>query len=189
MDQPLGCTPGEYLYSTYASNAPTAVFEGLEGKSFDQIALEDLTVPFGLTTLRTENLAGSLDRATLYKTNNDEYGGDDTTNKWGGGGFVSSSRDLTRFGMGILDGTILTEDQREEMWDPIGSYAMGWDVGTSDDGSRVVGKAGGQPGSNAYLRIYPDDGIVISVLSNRQKGGHSARLLSREIGEKMLAEL
>ena len=71
--------------------------------------------------------------------------------------------------MGILDGTILSEDQREEMWDPIGSYAMGWDVGSADSGQRVVGKAGGQPGANAYLRIYPDDGIVISVLSNRQR--------------------
>ncbi len=64
------------------------------------------------------------------------------------------------------------------MWDPIGSYAMGWDVGSADSGERVVGKAGGQPGSNAYLRIYPDDGIVISVLSNRQRGGHSASALS-----------
>ena len=107
-DQPLGCTPGQYLYSTYAYNAPAGVFEGLEGTSFDQIALGELTVPFGLTTLRTENLAGSLDRATLYETDNDEYDGDDTSNKWGGGGFVSSPRDLTRFGMGILDGTILT---------------------------------------------------------------------------------
>ena len=189
MDEPLVCTPGEYEYSTFAYNAPAAVFEGLEGTSFDQIALGELTIPFGLTTLRTENLAGSLDRATLYETDNDEYAGDKTQNKWGGGGFVSSPRDLTRFGMGILDGTILSEDQREEMWTPIGGYGMGWDVGSADGGQRVVGKAGGQPGANAYLRIYPDDGIVISVLSNRQKGGHSARLLSREIGERMLAEL
>jgi CubicO group peptidase (beta-lactamase class C family) len=190
MDEPLVCTPGEYEYSTFASNAPAAVFEGVEGKSFDEIALDELTVPFGLTTLRTENLAGSLpDRATLYETDNDEYAGDDTSNKWGGGGFVSSPRDLTRFGARILDGTILTEDQREEMWTPIGSYAIGWDVGSADSGERMVGKAGGQPGAKAYLRIYPDDGIVISVLSNRQGGGHSASALSESIGELMLDEL
>ena len=50
----------------------------------------------------------------------------------------------------------------------------------------MVGKAGGQPGAKAYLRIYPDDGIVISVLSNRQGGGHSASALSESIGELML---
>jgi CubicO group peptidase (beta-lactamase class C family) len=187
MDQPLVCTPGQYEYSTFAYNAPAAVFEGLEGKSADRIALDELTLPFGLTTLRTENLAGSLpDRATLYETDNDEYAGDNITNKFYGGGFVSSPRDLTRFGMGLLDGTILSEDQREEMWTAIGSYAMGWDVGAAEGGQRVVGKAGGQPGANAYLRIYPDDGIVISVLTNRWKGGHSASRLSREIGELML---
>ena len=159
--------------------------EGLEGKSADRIALDELTTPFGLTTLRTENLAGPLaDRMTLYTTSNAEYAGDDTSNKWYGGGFVSSARDLTRFGMGILDGTILTETSARRCGRR--SAAMRT-AGTSAGRRRParVGKAGGQPGSNAYLRIYPDDGIVISVLSNRQGGGHSARLLSRAIGEVM----
>lgn len=190
MDQELACTPGEYKYSTFASNVSAAIYEKLEGESADRIALDELTLPFGLTTLRTENLAGSLkDRATLYESDNDVYDGDDTSNKWYGGGFVSSARDLTRFGIGLLDGTILSEDQRQEMWTPIDSYAYGWDVGSADSGELVVGKPGGQPGANAYLRIYPDDDIVISVLTNRWKGGHSARLLSREIGELMLDEL
>ena len=189
-DEDLACTPGSYKYSTFAYNAPAAVFEKFEGKSADLVARDALTLPFGLTTLRTENLAGSLkDRATLYESDNDPYAGDDTTNKWYGGGFVSNARDLTRFGVGLLDGTILSEDQAEDMWTPIGGYALGWDVGTADSGERVVGKSGGQPGANAYLRIYPDDDIVISVLTNRWKGGHSARLLSREIGELMLDEL
>ncbi len=187
MDQPLSCTPGDYLYSTHAYTVFAAILESLEGKSADRIAFDELTVPFGLTTLRTENLAGALpDRATLYTTSNEEYDGDVTDNKWYGGGFVSSARDLNRFGAGILDGTILTAAQRTTMWTPIGSYAYGWDVGTADHGQRVVGKAGGQPGANSYFRIYPDDGIVISVLSNRQHGGHSASKLSRAIGELML---
>ena len=191
MDQDLVCTPGQYKYSTHAYTVFAAVLEQLEGKSADRIALDELTVPFGLTTLRTENLAGSLpDRATLYETDNDPYDPDILDNKWYGGGFVSSARDLTRFGAGILDGTILSEDQREAMWTPpAGSYAYGWDVGSADSGELVVGKAGGQPGAKAYLRIYPDDDIVISVLSNRWKGGHSASALSRKIGELMLDEL
>jgi CubicO group peptidase (beta-lactamase class C family) len=190
MDEPLACTPGQSKYSTFARNADAAVYEGLEGKSADQIAFDELTLPFGLTTLRTENLAGSLpDRATLYETDNSEYAGDDLSNKWYGGGFVSSARDLTRFGVGILDGAILTEDQREEMWTPIGGYAYGWDVDTADSGERSVGKSGGQPGAKAYLQIYPDDDIVISVLSNRWKGDHSAGQLAQAIGELMLDEL
>ena len=190
MDQPLVCTPGQSKYSTFARNADAAVYEALEGKSADQIALDELTAPFGLTTLRTENLAGSLpDRATLYNTDNSEYAGDDTSNKWYGGGFVSSARDLTRFGVGILDGTILSEDQRDDMWTPIGGYAYGWDVDTADSGERSVHKSGGQPGAKSFLQIYPDDDIVISVLSNRWNGGHSAGRLAQAIGELMLDEL
>jgi CubicO group peptidase (beta-lactamase class C family) len=87
----------------------------------------------------------------------------------------------------ILDGTLLTPAQRTTLWSPIGSYAYGWDVSSGPAGQRLVGKAGGQPGAKSYLRVYPDDGIVVAVLSNRWKGGHSAAGLSKKIGEAMLA--
>ena len=190
MAQQLGCTPGQYLYSTHAYTVFGAVLEVLEGKPVSQIVLDEITNRFGLTTLRPEPLAGSLeDRVQLYNTDNSEYAGDNMSNKTLGGGLVSSAADLTRFGIGILDGTILSAAQRTTMWTPIGSYAYGWDVSSADSGERVVGKAGGQPGAKSYLRIYPDDGIVISVLSNRWKGGHSASTLSKQIGEQMLDQL
>ena len=188
MDQRLGCTPGSYLYSTHAYTVLGAVLEKVAGKSIDQIVLDEITNPFGLETLRPETQAGGLDdRVQLYRTNGDEYDGDDTSNKTLGGGLVSTARDLVRFGNGILDGTILTAAQRTTLWTPIGGYAYGWDVGTADHaGERVVGKSGGQPGAKSYLRVYPDDGIVIAVLSNRWKGGHSASALSKRIGELVL---
>jgi CubicO group peptidase (beta-lactamase class C family) len=189
MDQALGCTPGSWLYSTHAYTVLGAVLEKVAGKPVEQIVFDEITKRFGLDTLRPESLAGSLsDRVQLYKTNGDEYDGDDTSNKTLGGGLVSSARDLVRFGDRILDGTILTAAQRTTLWTPIGSYAYGWDVGSADGGQRVVGKSGGQPGAKSYLRIYPDDGIVISVLSNRWKGGHSASGLSRRIGELILTK-
>src|SRR5215208_2688564 len=187
MDQKLGCTPGSYLYSTHAYTVFGAVPEKVVGKPVEQIVFDEITKRFGLDTLRPESLAGSLpDRVQLYETDGDEYDGDDTSNKTLGGGLVSSARDLVRFGDGILDGTILTAAQRTTLWTPIGSYAYGWDVGSAAGGQRVVGKSGGQPGAKSYLRVYPDDGIVISVLSNRWKGGHSASGLSRKIGELIL---
>ena len=190
MAQSLGCTPGSYLYSTHGYTVFSAVLELLEGKTIDRIVLDELTNRFGLTTLRPETTAGSLDdRVQLYNTDNSEYAGDNESNKTLGGGLVASASDLTRFGVEVLDGTILSAAQRTTMWTPIGSYGYGWDVGTADSGERVVGKAGGQPGANTHLRIYPDDGIVISVLTNRWKGGHSAPTLSRQIGELMLNEL
>ena len=190
MDQRLGCRPGSYLYSTHAYTVLGAVLEKLENRSISEIVLSEITNRFGLTTLRPENLAGSLEnRVQLYETDNDEYAGDNMTNKTLGGGLVSSAIDLVRFGNGILNGSILTAAQRTTLWTPIGSYAYGWNIGTADEGGqRVVGKSGRQPGAKSYLRIYPDDGIVISVLANRWGGGHSASALSKRIGELMLAK-
>ena len=92
MDQELVCTPGTQKYSTHGYGAAGAAFEAFEDKPIDQIVRDELTLPFGLTTLRPESLAGSLaDRVQLYETDNDEYAGDDTSNKTLGGGLVSSA--------------------------------------------------------------------------------------------------
>jgi hypothetical protein len=53
-------------------------------------------------------------------------------------------------------------------------------------GRRVVAKQGGQPGANTYLRIYPDDDVVVVVLTNRWHGGHSSHQLSADIGDLVL---
>ena len=193
MDEPLVCTPGEYRYSTHAYDVLGAVFEKLEGRPIGDIVRGEITGPSGAATLRPE-IAGEpvKDQATLYDSDtNDAFDPDNLSSKVLGGGLQSTAPDLVRLGLSILDGKIVDATSRELMWTPpAGNYAYGWDVGEADDGvTRVVGKAGGQPGSNAYLRIYPDDDIVIAVLSNRWKGGHSSRLLSRAIGEQMLAEL
>jgi CubicO group peptidase (beta-lactamase class C family) len=188
MGDSLGCTPGSYLYSTHAYEVDGAIYERYEGKPINRIVLDELTTKFGLTTLRPETLAASLpDRVQLYDTDNSEYAGDNMSNKTLGGGLVSTAPDLVSFADKILDGTLLTPAQRTTLWSPIGSYAYGWDVSTGPGGERLVGKAGGQPGANSYLRVYPDDGIVVAVLSNRWKGGHSAADLSKKIGEAMLA--
>ena len=190
MADDLGCTPGSYLYSTHAYEVPGAIFEKFEGKPINRIVLDELTTKFGLNTLRPETLAAGLaDRVQLYNTDNSEYAGDNMSNKTLGGGLVSTAPDLVSFANKILDGTILNAAQRTTLWSPIGSYAYGWDVSTGPGGERLVGKAGGQPGAKSYLRVYPDDGIVVAVLSNRWKGGHSAAGLSKKIGEAMLAGL
>ncbi|HVM05627.1 MAG TPA: serine hydrolase [Acidimicrobiales bacterium] len=193
MDEPLGCTPGQYLYSTHAYDVLGAVFEKLEGKPIGDIVREQITAASGADSLRPE-IAGSpvKDQATLYDSDtNEAFDPDNLSSKVLGGGLQSTAPDLVRLGLSVLDGRIVDDTAREDMWTPpAGSYAYGWDVGTADDKTtRVVGKAGGQPGAKSYLRIYPDDDIVIAVLSNRWKGGHSASGLSKAIGEKMLAEL
>jgi CubicO group peptidase (beta-lactamase class C family) len=187
MNQPLDCTPGTQKYSTHGYEGAGAVIESFEDKPINEVVRDELTLPFGLTTLRPESLAGSLpERVQLYKTDNTEYGGDDTSNKTLGGGLVSSAADLVKFANGILGGTLLSAAQRTTLFTGVGGYGYGWDVGTGPGGVRLVGKAGAQPGAKSYLRVYPDDGVVVAVLTNRKGGGHDPVGLSKRIGEAML---
>ncbi|MGH9152273.1 MAG: serine hydrolase, partial [Acidimicrobiales bacterium] len=193
MDEPLACTPGQYLYSTHAYDVLGAVFERLEGRPIGDIVREHVSAVAGASTLAPE-VAGQpvKDQSVLYTSDtNEAFDPDNLSSKVLGGGLQSTAPDLVRLGLSILAGDVVSDAAREEMWTPpAGAYAYGWNVGTADDGTtRVVGKSGGQPGAKSYLRIYPDDGIVIAVLSNRWKGGHSASVLSKQIGEKILAEL
>lgn len=139
MDQAHDCVPGTQKYRPHGYEGAGAAFEAFEGKPIKRIVRDEITTPFGLTTLRPESLAGSLpDRVQLYATNNDEYAGDDTSNKTLGGGLVS-----------------LNAGQRTTLWTGSGGYGYGWDVGTGPGGVRLVGEAGAQPGVKSYLRVYP----------------------------------
>ncbi len=189
MDADLVCTPGSYQYSTAAYSVACAVFEQLEGKAADDIIADRLSGPLNLPTLRADD-PNVFDYTKLYTSaTNEEWDPDDLSWKWCGGGMQASANDMAEFGLQLLDGSILTADERDDLWDPIGSYAYGWDVGAADTGELTVGKAGGQPGAQSYWRVYPDDDITVVVLSNRWKGGHSGSGLSRAIGQLMLDEL
>ncbi|MDG4765772.1 serine hydrolase [Solwaraspora sp. WMMD406] len=70
-------------------------------------------------------------------------------------------------------------------------YAYGWLINT-EDGHLRVGKNGGATGSTAYLQMYPDDGIVVAVLTNRADGvsdSNRAEALGSGIGSLVLDTL
>jgi CubicO group peptidase (beta-lactamase class C family) len=123
-------------------------------------------------------------RSTLYNTENEEVEADDLSWKRLGGGFESSAYDLVRFGVKVNNGAILNPASLNTLWtapDGLRAYAYGWDIGTD-----VVGKLGAQNGARAYLRIYPDEDLVIAVLTNRKNGGHDPRIFCVEIANIIL---
>jgi CubicO group peptidase (beta-lactamase class C family) len=190
-DEPLVYTPGAgYKYSTHAYTFLGASLEGAAGQPISDIVDDELTTPYSLNTLRVEDRSiPNAKRATLYSTSNEEVTADDLSWKVLGGGLEASAYDLARFGIKLLNQTILTQDSLDEMWTPpdgFSSYALGWSTG-SESGTPVVAKDGAQNGARSYLRMYPEKGVVIVVLTNRKNGDHSPVTLGREIGKLMLA--
>jgi CubicO group peptidase (beta-lactamase class C family) len=185
-DVPLEFAPGtDYLYSTHAYTFLGAAIEGATSQSIETVYEQQLRAPFNLNTLMPEDRTVPHPfRATLYNTANQEVQADDISWKRLGGGFEASAYDLARLGVLIDNGTILEPDSITKLWtkaDNLANYGYGWDIGTN-----VVGKAGAQSGARAYLRVYPDDDLVIAVLTNRKNGGHDPRLLCIDIANVIL---
>jgi CubicO group peptidase (beta-lactamase class C family) len=187
---PLVGNPGsQYFYSTHAYTFLGASLEGAVGDPLGTIFRNTLRTPYHLNTLNLEDRSvPNKFRATLYNTQNNEVSADDLSWKVLGGGLESSAYDLGRFGVKLTNGTILTQDSRDLLWTPpdnLSNYALGWNTGTHL-GSSVVAKSGAQNGARSYIRIYPEEDIVIVVLTNRKGGGHSPSALAKAIGAEIL---
>ena len=88
-------------------------------------------------------------------------------------GRVSLDRgDVARFGAALLRPGLLSAGARREMFTPVsltdgtpGIYALGFQS-LREDGRRLLLQPGGGPGIAGWLAIYPDDDVVVAILSN-----------------------
>jgi serine beta-lactamase-like protein LACTB, mitochondrial len=177
--------PGSgYAYSTYGWTVVSAVTDAADpSRDWLRILHDEVLDPLGLVSMQPEwqdsvipRLASYylLDRGAGTITNAPEV---DNSNKWAGGGLVSTAADVVRFALGVAGGAILSDRARAEMWrtqTPAGesSYGLGWGV-ADIDGRRVVSHSGGSMGATAMLVLLPDDGIAVAVLGNTGGVGHA----------------
>lgn len=192
-------TPGAgCIYSTHGHTILGAALEGATGKTIANIVEDELASPFGLSTLQVEDRDdGDANRSTLYDEDNDEVGADNISWKVLGGGLESSPYDLVRFGMKMLNGSVIDDDSLNELqqvpaptnctdpnWGSHNNYALGLQAGTHK-GTPVMWKGGNQRGANTNMRLYPEKDIVIVVLANRNEN-HSTGSLATDIGALLL---
>ncbi|GAA4443609.1 serine hydrolase [Phytohabitans houttuyneae] len=166
------CTQGaSELYSTHGYTVLGAGLEGATGVPVKDLVWQEISYPFGMTTLRQEDPDDTgVRRAKIYKgAANTEVAPDQISWKTLGGGLESNVRDMARFGDAMISGEIVTDT--DHIWDGTANgwdYAYGWGVG-SKNGHRYASKSGGQLGSDAHLLVFPDDGISIAVMINREE--------------------
>ena len=183
-----GCAYGDYNYSTHGYTLLGAALEAAGGDDVKDLVRTKLTNPFGLGTLGPQNFSPAVHRMSIYNSTGSKI--DTYNNDWKvlGGGIDSSAADLARFGAKLIGGQILDAADRTTMFTPPNgdsSYAYGWSTGT-EAGTQVVAKDGAFSGNRAYLRMYPEKGIVVAVMMNSRDGGASATGLGRAIGSMVL---
>ena len=97
------------------------------------------------------------------------------------GGFLSTPTELVRFGYAMLNRELLDSTTVDLFWTPqrlkSGApipYGYGWgieNVRLGDDeaaSTPMIGHGGSGPGGQGYLAIFPEEDMVVAVMTNSQ---------------------
>ena len=174
LDPLVGHPREKYFYSTHGFTVLAAAIEKVTGKSIASHALSRFG-SWGLMSLKPE-MPGIPwpTRVPIYDEDNDKTDRDNLSWKYAGGGYEASVRDLCKLSDKLMKGQIINSTMLNQMWTSKTTkagqstgYGYGWSVG-NESGRKVRSHSGSQRGSNSYWKVYPDDGVTVVVLTNRQ---------------------
>lgn len=180
---PLTFEPGtEYSYSTYGWNLVSAAMQGAAGEPFLQFMRDRVLEPLDLDETIAEFTDSIIPgRARFYRNDggrviNAPYV--DNSNKWAGGGYLSTARDMARYGASYLTLEILDPSTVELLWTPVvpseeeSRYGLGWNRAVVD-GVDTAWHTGGAMGGTTVLIVQPERGLAVAILTNVQGAGQT----------------
>ncbi len=176
---PLLFKPGtDFAYTSLGFNLAGSAIEKAAGQTFGTYMSQAVFRPLGMTSTSLSE-AGA---AAFYETAAGRYKPAfkvDNSIRWPSGGFVSTPSDLVKLGSAMLDERLLSNKTRQLLvtvpqagrTESGKSYAYGWrhsdwtihDGRVSLDSYHHNGTA---VGSTSVLVIFPDKGIVLSIMMN-----------------------
>jgi len=179
QDDPLVSPPGvKFVYSSYGFNLVSAVIESASGENFLAYMQEHVFTPLGLVhTTPDQNSKIVEERSRFYELPKDGSVENapyvDNSYKWAGGGFLSTTEDLVRFGTAMLEPGILNSQSLRTMLTSQKTisgeetgYGIGWGVQKTVSGKLIYEHSGGSVGGTSQLIVYPNSHIVMAVIGN-----------------------
>ncbi len=177
-DDTLLFRPGtKYSYSTYGYVLLSAAIEAAAGQPFLAYMQEKIFAPLQLTNTVADQPDSIIPhRAAFY----DESDGKiingypvNNSNKWAGGGYLSTAPDLVRMGQQLLKGSFLQPATLALLWSPAKlengdtvPYCLGWRTDRDPQQRRYIHHGGSSIGGRAFLLIYPEDRWIVAVTCN-----------------------
>ncbi|WP_328326611.1 beta-lactamase family protein [Kribbella sp. NBC_00382] len=190
--------PGEmFSYNNAAFAILGRLIEVLRGKPFDSALREHLLAPLGLQHAATDPYEAILHRAAVGHLRPAPNAAPVPAPIWAmtrgmapaGAMLAMSPRDLLVFAKFHLDSGVAADGtavlspasvkamQEQQVKLPAlgmmgDSWGLGWEI-FDWDGTTVIGHDGGTIGQNAFLRVVPEHGLAVTVLTN---GGDTIEL-------------
>lgn len=172
----LIAAPGaKYFYSSYGYTLVGCAIEHVTNTSFEEALQKHI---FNVAQMNQTELDYYDEiipnRAKTYDIEKDGSFKNtrqvDLSNKFPGGGILSTPTDLVKFGNALLDHRLLNSSTREKMWEEQKTttgeptnYALGWRV--SDDEKQIY-HGGSSAGGKSFLLIIPGEQLVVAFTTN-----------------------
>jgi len=200
--------PGKaFSYSSYNYTLLSAVIEGASKQEYREYIQSNVLEPLNLTQTIPDNVLQPAPNTAVFYDFEGDYLSTafdvDNSNKWAGGGYLSTPTDLVRFGNGILNNSILDEDTKALLFEPIKladgqvneqNYALGWRNDLSkkvfSDGRevRIIHHGGTAAGSTAILVLLPEYNASISLAMNKSGSTTDLFDIAFKLAELFLTE-
>ncbi|MFT6934901.1 MAG: serine beta-lactamase-like protein LACTB [Maribacter sp.] len=190
-DDALLFEPGKgYEYNSFDWVLISLAIQEATGVPFQDYVTEQVLMPLGLQhTIAPQQFPGDealVGNLTLNAQNKLEYATWYTKIRLGfreaipvnnfyklaGGGYLSTSDDIAKFGHAFLDNTVLNTELRSEFLTSVmvngkqTYYGLGWEVSEDKKGRRYFGHVGSSVGVYSSLFVYPEQQMVFSILIN-----------------------
>ncbi|MGB5436594.1 MAG: serine hydrolase domain-containing protein [Maribacter sp.] len=191
-DDPLLFEPGtEYHYNSYDWVLISLAMQEASGIPFEEYVQEKVLTPLDLQNTFPENVRSSapslpVGRVGTFEKDDHELATFYTKNKLGfrkaipvnnryklaGGGYVSTSGDIAKFGQAYLKKEILDDDVISQFITSVKLkgkatfYGLGWQVSQDKAGRSYFGHIGNGVGGYSNLFVYPEKRMVFSILIN-----------------------
>jgi CubicO group peptidase (beta-lactamase class C family) len=183
QDDSLLFEPGSrFAYSSFGWNLLGAVIEGASGQPYLTFMRDRVLVPLGLSHTIADFPDSLIPSRAQFYTRADSTGPIvnapfvDNSYKWPGGGYLSTTEDLARWGAAMIEGKLLRRVTRDLLWSPMTTrdgkstgYGIGWTVRSDSLGRRQVYHTGGSMGGTAILLLYPEQHLTLALLVNSDR--------------------
>lgn len=181
----------DFSYSSLGTVLLSAVMQEAGNAPFQQLMLDKVFEPLKMNQTMPEPTAEQKadhapDLVSFYW--HPDYDEDkvavwrnvDLSHRLAGGGFISTSTDLARLGLGFMSDEFLSADIRDKFWTPQTvnngevneqNYALGWRVRESDFGDDVgilfqANHGGVSRGAQSWLMVLPQYKMAVAVNIN-----------------------
>lgn len=183
---PLQFEPGQdFAYSSYNYTLLSALMEQATNTPFIALMDRELSQPLKLQSTIPQNAGiSSQNIAHFYHRNGEQYQPAVTvnnSNKWAGGGYLSTSAELATIASQLLGGSLLSDNTKQQLFSPQKlnngevnpqNYGIGWRSNITQksipgyNNVRYIHHAGRAAGGESLLILFPEHEVSISILTN-----------------------